>query len=294
MKKKFIFIGIGTLLILFIIFANMDNNIPSDTNRSGNLYTPKPNSAKLSDGWGTPIAVSLNTKFWEDGAYISGDGKTLYYVIYPGEDLVNDVINNDFKGDIDIYYSEYPFTERKRHSLSEKPWSEGGVMISGKDIYYHSNKPVNSKDKNYDTNIYKNKELLSFNTEDPMDDPHYCSLKNELYFWSNKQIYVYKNNVVQKLHAPINEGEENIQPFLTSDCQIMYFASKRDSDSVLKIYKSKRIDEDNWEKPEVVISSKFSVGEPTLTDDGNKIFFVQISVSDDGKFSSDVYYTEKK
>ena len=291
MKKK-IFYGLGIILILFIIIANIDNDTPKKDEVIENYVNPV-STAKLSSEWNEPVALGLNSKLWEDGVYITGDGKTLYYVIYPGEDLVHDVINNDFKGDIDIYYSEYPFTEGKKHELSEKPWSEGGVMISGDDTYYMSNKPVDKKDKTYDDNIYKNDKLLDFNTDYSEGDPHYCNIKDELYFWYEKTIYVYKNDKVEKLLSPINNGEENIQPFLTPDCQTMYFTSKRNSDKVLKIYKSKRLDDDNWDEPLVVIESNGSVGEPTLTDDGKKIFFVQIFYNE-GKFSSDLYYAEKK
>ncbi|MFA4890429.1 MAG: hypothetical protein WC587_02225 [Candidatus Paceibacterota bacterium] len=289
MQKKYLIIGLLIFLVLFIIIANTKKQ---DTN-NGETIRPK-NTATLSDEWSQPIALSLNSNLWEDGAYISGDGKTLYYAIYPGEDLINDFFNNDFKGDIDVYYSEYPFEHGEKHTLSKKPWSEGGVMISGNDIYYHSNKPVNNNDKNYDTNIYKNDELLSFNSEVPQDDPHYCSKLDELYFWSENQIFVFRNNKVEKLSSPINKGEENIQPFLTPDCQTMYFTSKRDNDQVPKIYKSNKISDNNWSEPEIVVSGKFGVGEPTLTDDGIKLFFVQIFRSDEGKYSSDIYYAMKK
>jgi hypothetical protein len=295
MQKKYIFMGIGIFIVLFVILANIDTkepeNIPLKVNEE---KIQSNNTAILSEEWDKPVALDLNSNLWEDGVYISADGKTLYYVIYPGEDLVNDAINNDFKGDIDIYYSEYPFLEGKKHSLSEKPWSEGGVMISGNDIYYMSNKLVDGNDKIYDDNIYKNDQLLSFNTDVSEGDPHYCSKNDELYYWYENKIFVYKNNQVEKLPSPINDGDESIQPFLTRDCQTMYFTSKRDNDQVLKIYKSNRINDNNWNEPELIVSSKYGVGEPTLTDDKTKIYFVQIFRSDDGKYSSDIYYAEKK
>ena len=289
MSKKIFFVLV-ILIVIFIILSNLD----SDNQGKDNLKTVRSDSLTYSNNWGPSIPLGLNSNLWEDGMYVSGDGLMLYYVVYPGEDLINDSINNDYKGDIDIYYSEYPFSEGKKHRLSEKPWSEGGVMISGNDIYYMSNKPVNSQDVIYDTNIYRNKELLSFNSNESMDDPHYCDKKNELYFWNSDEIYVFKNNKVEKLPSPINDGEENIQPFLTSDCQTIYFSSRRDSDNVLKIYKSKRLNNNDWGEIMLVISGEHGVGEPTLTDDEKKLFFTQVFRSNDGKYSTDLYYVIKK
>ena len=243
----------------------------------------------LSNEWESPVRVGINTNDgWEDEPYISDNGDTLYYSYYPG-DLLTDSRAKDFKGDIDIYYSMAPFNESKKHSISEDVWSEGGVMFSGSDIYYMSNR--NSLGIN---NLYKNGQKLEFSNLNKSErDPYYCMLKDEFYFSVDGVMYVHKNNKTTDLLYPINEGSENIQPFLTSDCEEMYFASNRGS-GVFKIYKSRRISEDAWGDPELIASSKNGIKKPTLTVDGNKLFFVQIFRSPNGVFNSDIFYVEKK
>jgi hypothetical protein len=248
--------------------------------------------AKVSSEWKTPVWLKVNTAYWEDGAYISSDGNTLYFAYYPG-DLINDVQTRKFKDDIDVYISKKPFISKKKHKISEDIWSEGGVMISNGDIYYMSNKDGSD-------DIYKNGVKLSFNTDENENDPHLCKAMDELYFWKNNDIYVFRNGNVEKLHFPINTDSADIQPFLTKDCQTMYFSSNRDG--VSKIYKSTRSG-DNWLEPTVVVESKNGVGEPTLTADGKFLYFVQIftsdecnvdPLSDECKHNADIMFVERK
>ena len=255
--------------------------------------------ALLESGWSIPQRVPVSSEDWEDGAFITGDGKKLYFAFYKG-DLFADVARNKFNGDIDVYYSNYPFTQKIKEPISESIWSEGGVMISGKDKYYHSNR-MNLSDvdkKAVVDRIYKNGKALELGLGNiSANDPHYCAAKNELYFWvSNgpvkKEIYVYKNGISKMLPAPINEGHVNMQPFLTPDCQTMYFSSGRTADT-LWIYRSKRLGENSWSEPIPVVRSKYGVGEPTLTDDGQKFFFVQLFKSPKGVFDCDIFYVGK-
>ncbi|MFA6023147.1 MAG: hypothetical protein WC781_03605 [Candidatus Pacearchaeota archaeon] len=280
------------------------NNYTSNYSTPSNNYSNLPEEydnwssirandiANVPSGWSQPIRVSINTDNWEDGAYITGDGNTLYWAYYPG-DLLNDAMAGSFKGNVNEYQSNKPFTTKTLSSISDPPWSVGGVMISGSDMYYMSNKDTgNGK---HTTQIYKNNERMSFNNPDEnQDDPHYCALKDELYFWKDdtgdKNIYVYSNNEVKKLPSPINSGQSDMQPFLTNDCQTMYFTSDRSGSNI--IYKSSRSGED-WSSPQIVISSNVAVGEPTFTSDGKTMFFVQIFHSPEGKYNSDIMYTEK-
>ena len=105
-------------------------------------------------------------------------------------------------------------------------------------------------------------------------------------------IYINKNNQTKVLPAPINDGNRNIQPFLTPNCQEMYFSSTRGNGN-MKIFKSKRLGEETWGQPEVVASSQVAVGEPTLTDNGNTLFFVQIFRSPQGAMNADIFYVER-
>ena len=266
-------------IIVFIILANTDDNIPSVSDTKIDI---------LASGWSDPIKLAVNSNLWEDGAFISGDGNTIYFAVYQG-DLINDVLKGDLKPNIEVYFSQKPFTNKQLYSISEPIYSEGGVMISGNDVYYMSNK--DTSDGKYDTDIYKNGIKMPFSTSEDEDDPHYCALKDELYFWKGDgDIYVYKNNAVVRLSSPINSEKQDIQPFLTPDCNTMYFSSDREG--TLAIYRAERIGDNEWSSPIKLISSQYGVGEPTLTDDGRKIFFVVLSKTNE-RYDSDIYYIEK-
>jgi len=307
MQRKYKWMmGIFVVLVLFVIVANADNGDAPNGNGNGDIppvvNTGDWDAVRAGDvpvihesGWSAPKLAGISSDNWEDGAYISGDGETLYFAYYP-DDLISDVMAMSFDDDIDVYYSKKPFTSRSKDLISEDIWSEGGVMISNGDKYYMSNKGRND-------NLYKNGEKLDLDNGDVAEqDPHYCSAKEELYYWNrlegggafeSSKIYVYKNNEVTELPSPINVAgkSEDIQPFLTPDCETLYFSSNRDGKT--KIYKSARLDDDGWATPEVVISSNGGVGEPTLTDDGNTMFFVQILADGAGNYNSDVFYIEK-
>ena len=292
--------GIVVLIIIFLIIANADkDNAPEPAAPTTNQATldlwakvRANDPVRLNSEWKNPTWLEVNSDLWEDGAYITGDGNTLYFVIYQG-DLINDILAGKLEGELDVYLSQRPFTTKSKAPISEKTWAEGGVMISGKDTYYMSNKYA--KDGKYDTDIYKNGARMSFNTAEDEDDPHYCAAKDELYFWKkdggDSNIYVYADGEIKKLPAPINTAATDIQPFLTPDCQTMYFSSNRDGNQA--IYRVQRTDE-GWEKPTKVISGKIAVGEPTLTDDGKYLFFIQVFRNDDGAFTSDIMFVERK
>jgi len=245
-------------------------------------------SPKLADGWGEPVRVGINTEDWEDGAYISSDGSVLYFSYYPG-DIMKDLQTRKFKDDMDVYYSSKPFEKKKLHPISEDIWSEGGVMFSGSDIYYMSNR--NSPD--FD-NLYKNGHQLEYSDPKKAEqDPHYCAKKDEMYFWVDGIIYVHKNSSTTALPKPINDGSQNIQPFLMPDCETMYFTSDRKQRWVNAIYMSNRVGENGWSEPELVAESKVGVGEPTLTDNGKTMFFVVAFKSPRRDLNADIYYTER-
>ena len=259
--------------------------------------------AETSEEWGIPKLVPVSSNYYEDSLFVSGDGETIFFMYYPG-DLQADMETGNFADDIDIWISQKPFTEKEIHPISEDVWTEGGVMVSGSDIYYMSNKRSLdgiTGDTVFYNNIYKNGEKMSFNTEMEEIDPHYCASKDELYFWRTDkplpegyqfaEIYVFKNNKVEKLPFPVNTEHIDFQPFLTPDCETLYFTSTRIGNG--GIFKSERLGENSWSEPELVITSKFGTGEPTLTDDGQTLFFIQRFISETGKENLDMFYVER-
>jgi len=240
----------------------------------------------MSADWGEPQSLNFNTGDWESSANISSDGNTLLFSFYPG-DLSQALATGKLIDDLDVYYSVSPFIKAEKHTLSEDQWSEIGAIISESDIYYAANR--NHLD-NYD--IYKNGQVIINTLNKSEKDPHYCAAQAELYFEVDGYIYVNKNNQTTALPFPINDESRNLQPFLTPDCQIIYFTSTR-GDGLFKILRSQRSGENFWSEPELVASSRYGVGEPSLTADGQRLFFVQILKSAKETINADIFYVDK-
>jgi len=269
--------------------------------RAQDMITPPP-------GWSAPQRLGINTDCWEDSSNLSPDGKKLYFVRYTGTDLLHDAIAGSFPGKLYAYGSEYPFTSVEKLTsilnvqLPPDPFAIGGVNISSQDVYYHSNQDY-LNDQKGDTDIYQNGIRLPepINSEFDEDDPYYCAAKGELYFWSKREgpntIFVSKNGKVSALPAPINSGKGDMQPWLTPDCQSLYFASGRGQVNglhLLEIYRSTRLGEDSWSEPELFLDGRIATGEPTLSDDGKRMTFVQMFQTPEGKYILDIFMMEKE
>ena len=92
--------------------------------------------------------------------------------------------------------------------------------------------------------------------------------------------------------SPVNTKLDETQPFITDDGQELYFtATNRNWVGWPAIFKSNKVD-DSWSKPELVVSG--FVGEPTLTADKNKLYFVHIFRKWSKLLDADIYMAEKK
>jgi hypothetical protein len=217
-------------------------------------------------------------------------------------------------------------------------FSEVGMQIVGDDVYY------GSEDRNnpYTPNLFLNgtdmgSPISSSSYQE--DDPNYNNnpvYGEEIFFWSeNRPCYVRnpdspdepssctswaKHNIwrakktggvwgpPELLNSPINSDNADFQPFLfiaENGDQYLYFSTDRgDNDDFPEIYRSKRIDEDNWEEPIPIItipknhSNLLAVAEPTLTQDGKNLYFIIIykNKADDSDpnvvYDSDIAYVK--
>ncbi len=313
MKKIFGALAFATfLLIIFSGCTQPQENNAGLEQEWAVIKVEQSNQIWVSSEWNKPqnLGAPVNTLGWEDGAYITGDGKKLYFA-YFGGDLIKylqhgqstDYLRGPDRGfgrdQIDVLVAEKVndvWQQPTLDPISEAIWSEGGVMISGSDKYYMTNRET-GKDQ-----IYKNGTRLEF--QDAMkdyDDPHYCANKDELYFWimgsgsaigNEGKIFVFKNNAVSELSSPINTDTKDYHPFLTKDCQTMYFTSNRGGKS--EIYVSERLGEDSWSEPEKVVSGTLVVGEPTLTDDGRYLYFLSGYYDLELGYEADIMFTERK
>ena len=313
MKKLYWFIiGIFVIILLIIILSGDKKpttppvNINWETIRAQDVPTIR------ESGWGTPQLVAVSSPNWEDSAYISADGNKLYYDYYP-RDLISDVARGQFSDDLDSYVSEKPFTAETKltqYYLAEDVWSEAGIMIDGSDIYYSTNRNLNwANDRKSDQNIYLNDQRLAFNdviADSNWGNPHYCAAKDELWFdEDDKKMWLLKDAKADNwagtpalAPAPLQVNSySNFQPFLTEDCNTMYFSTNRGDISGFlgpAIYKSTRNSDNSWTTPTIVMYSKIGVGEPTLTADGSRLFFVQLFKDEESNaYNSDIFYVER-
>jgi len=251
--------------------------------------------ADVPEGWAEPTLLEVNTDGIEDSAFITLDGETLHFMHYPG-----DITAQPTEEEVGTYESKKPFITKTK--IAEGVYSQMGMQITASGDRFYSN-PTDSiiTAQKGDDDIFRNDEVLPFNTDEDWVNAHYCEAKDELWFDSirDKEISILKNAAANNFDGipelapyPINDNGSNFQAHLTPDCDIIYFTSERGPGHI-SIVKSERQADDSWSEPEVVISSKVGVGEPTLTADGNQLFFVQVFQNDEGISQIDILYTEK-
>lgn len=281
--------------------------------------------ASVSPEWSVPVWIEeLSSTGWEDGTYISSDGSAVYF-IYINIDLlklpaiVPSGPNRDEAMACNPPCGQFPradlfYSLRDSQGRWQKPvphpltvaYPVGGLVMSGGKAYF-----MQEKDDGLRTEIcYAEKidgqwqepvRIPALSSKHKDDDPYVNPADDEMFFWSNRPAQLGGDNIYysQKINGswqepvilpePINSNYNDIQPFLFGNA--LYFTSDRDGKP--KIYKS-TIAEGAWSRPEVVIESKFGVGEPTLTADGNRLYFIQLFVSDKGETNPEIMFVEKK
>ncbi len=287
--------------------------------------TRNADKAVVSSEWNPPVWIEeINTPGWEDGPYISGDGNTLYFAyininllklpkivpIGPNRDKTK--VCNPSCGQFprpDLFYSSKDSQGRwqdpKPHPLTV-PYPVGGVIMVGENKAYF----MQEKQDGLHTEICY-AENISGEWQPPVripalsskykdDDPYVTLADDEMFFWSNRPAKLKGDNIYYAkkvngewqqpviLPEPINSHFNELQPFLFGNT--LYFTSDRDGK--LKIYRSV-LTNDSWSLPEVVVSSKNGVGEATLTNDGKRLYFIQLLISDTGEVNPEIMYTER-
>lgn len=89
------------------------------------------------------------------------------------------------------------------------------------------------------------------------------------------------------LGATINSAEDDYQPTFTPDGDTMYYASAGNVILGMAIYRSVRTS-GVWGAPQLVISGL--AGEPTLTVDGQLLYFIHVLSDAGGNYDADVWY----
>ena len=129
-----------------------------------------------------------------------------------------------------------------------------------------------------------------------------------MFFWSKRSAKFKGNNIFRSvklngtwqvpelLPEPINSDGADMQTFVYEDD--LYFVSNRQPDGMpTGIYKSKRLGDNTYGKPELIVSSKIGVGEPSIPNDGSRLYFEQIFTDGKGNFKpvvAGVYHPTQK
>jgi hypothetical protein len=263
------------------------------------------------EGWSEPVKLQASDEGREDSTYITRDGR---YVLFYYDPIVGEFQESTagIKADPKIYYSERPFITKQIHPVStDDVNAEVGPYISESgDLYYTSTfielEPtphVAMPNKNM-----RNNEIIDMGTGEAEGDPHYCDSTQELYAdvyfpeQEDQDLAVFKDGKTTIFPEPINlPNESAFQPFLTDDCQTLYFTSTRgrtQSIFPLQVYRSQRLGEFEWSEPELFI--KFpdtgvlgGVGEFSMTRDSKQMVFLQLTING-SEGQNDMYYSEKK
>ncbi len=94
----------------------------------------------------------------------------------------------------------------------------------------------------------------------------------------------------ENLGATINSFAQDFQVTFTADGDTMYFTSGRNPLIGVAIFRSHR-NGDDWSEPELVM--KGIVGEPSLTADGQHLYFVHVLSDGAGTFDADVWVSHR-
>jgi WD40-like Beta Propeller Repeat len=317
------------LLLLFLIGCEAEKQQEPDTDEWAAIRAW--DTAVLSAEWSDPVYLEVSRLGWTESLHVSESGDTIYYFFYPALDFFTLRVNDGpFEDDGDIYMSRIEPDGQFRTQqavdqfyLSEDLFTSAGVSVDADgNFWYTSNREGRPDgwvpDDYANENIFRNGELLPMNKQDENPaNPYYCAEKDELWFdcRMDTEICVLKNAVAdgfygepQKVPLPINFAHPeaydpttgltnyvNAQPWLTPDCNTIYFTSNRGRPGEGPwIYKAERIDEDVWSEPEVVVKSEAAVGEPSLTADGQKLFFVQFFINEEGAIRTGLFVAEKQ
>ena len=137
------------------------------------------------------------------------------------------------------------------------------------------------------------------------DDPYVNQADNEMFFWSQRPAKFQGHNIYRSVKAngawqapellppPINSAGDDLQTFVYGD--YLYFVSNRQpTGKPMGIYRSKIMGGNQWGEPEMVVSSKFAVGEPSLPADGGRLYFEQIFTDGQGNFKAEMLFAERK
>jgi hypothetical protein len=274
--------------------------------------------------WGTPVRVSAptNTLCPEDAIEISGDGQSLYFLFTP--DLLDSMTpaeilalqNNTYRVPRTGGPGEFgaPVYYNLAKGVGGSLDGELSFTPDSTKVYFHSNRAQNLGYNHdpyeddyldiYVADIVDGEPSAARNLGEPVnsiypDGEHAIHPDGvTLYFTSLRPggkggADIWRSTLTGTTWSePVNLGDsintiaDDLQPTFTSDGDTMYFTSTRGLIGAA-IYRSVRSG-DIWGSPELVIRG--ICGEPSLTADGQYLYFVHVLSDVDGNYDADIWY----
>jgi hypothetical protein len=303
---------------------------PGQCTKTGHIRVDAHTPESVVADWGQPerLGSPVNTPCPEDAIEISGDGRTLYFLfthdIVPVYTTPEDIFaqgNGTYRAPRLGGPSE--FGEPVFYDLGKgiEGSLDGELSFSpdGARVYFHSLRATNTgylQDPPMDdfldiyaaeigagvpgsaTNLGR-----PVNSEYPDGEHAIHPDGASLYFASSRPGGSGKNDIwssswngaswtePQNAGEPLNSGEDDLQPAFTADGSTMYFTSDRDPTVGIAIYRSSGSG-GTWSEPELVM--KGIAGEPSLTADGDYLYFVHVLIDSSSiVFDADVWLSER-
>jgi len=288
------------------------------------VHTP---TSEVAD-WDTPVRLndSVNTDCPQDAIEISRDGTQLY-VMYL-EDVLENITPEQMLSQPDNTYrltrygDETEFGNRQFIDLGkgvdQSLDGELSFAPDGQKVYFHSLRITNlGYQINTPTDDYLDIYVADFidgvpgagvNLGEPVnsiypDGEHAIHPDGITLYFASDRSPNYGNTDIWKstfdgsnwsqpknLGSTINSFANDYQPAFTVDGDTMYFASGRNLAIGMAIYRSYDTGK-GWNTPELVISGL--VGEPSLTADGQLLYFVHVLSDNDGHYDTDVWVSKR-
>lgn len=288
-------------------------------------------SVAASDWEATPVKLQypVNTPAPQDAIEISADGSQLYFLITTdllsvlGAEMLNPP-NGTYvarRSGGPEQFSSLQYYNLRQGAISNLALDgECSFTADGSKVYFHSNRPDNlgyqllGMSANDFQDIYVAQLAngvpgpgvnlgANVNSTSPDGEQAVTADGLMLYFsstrpggWGSTDIYISQWNgsawsAAVNAGNTINSAAEDFQPCLTQDGKTMYFTTERSF--IRGIYRS-TLSGSAWSTPELVVQG-IGVGEPSLTADGQFLYFVYTYLDGASQvYDADVYYVKRK
>jgi hypothetical protein len=287
-----------------------ENSIPTDAVKmtpETDLYPP----ILHSDEWNEPVPLSsaVDTAGGEDSAFVTPDGKTLYFFFTP--DVNVPVEKQVLDGVTGIYVSRWQngaWSKAERVILQDpgKLALDGAEFVQGNTMWFASAREGYTG-ANYFTAQFKDGKWTDWQyvgdklmKEYQMGEMHITADGNILYFHSDRKdgkggLDIWASQKVngewqtpQNVAAVNTDGDEG-WPFLTQDGNELWFT--RTYMGTPAIYRSLKVDGE-WQKPELILSQ--FAGESSMDINGNIYFTHHFYNNQSQMIEADIYVAFKK